>query len=88
MIASLAWLLTVLLALGFPHGDEFGESLVLVTCHSAVSTAFQRQVELEVRVQVIFQCLVPDESHATYTTVILHPFEDLHLRENGWSNRK
>ena len=34
-------LLTVLLALWLSYGNELGEALVLVTCHCAISTAFQ-----------------------------------------------
>ena len=72
----MAGLLTILLTLWLSDSDKLLEALVLVTCHCAVTTTFQRQIELEMRVQVLLQCLVPHESHTANAAVEFDSLED------------
>ena len=68
-------LLTILLALGFSDGNELREALVLVTGRSTLASTLGREIQLEVRVQVILQCLVTDEPHSTDAAVELDAVE-------------
>ena len=72
-------ILTVLLALGFVHGDEFCEALELVTCHRAISTTLQCEVQFKVCIEMLFQGLVSDKSHAANAAMKLDSFKDLDL---------
>ena len=59
--------------------DPFCVGLELLAGHSPVSAAFERQIGLEVRVQVLLQRHIPYEAHPAQCAVELYPREDLAL---------
>lgn len=65
--------------------DPFGVGLELVAGHGAVAAALERQVGLEVRVQVLLQRHVPHEAHPAQRAVELYPRKDLALGSLRWS---
>lgn len=59
--------------------NELSEALELVSGHCAVSTPFQRQISLEVGIQVLFEGDIADESHSAQGAVELDSGKDLTL---------
>ena len=80
--------LTILLVLGLPHGYELRETLILVTGHRSISSLLQGEVQFKMGVQMLLQCLITHESHATYVAVKLNAFEDFNLGKIGRSEQK
>ena len=74
--------LTILFALRLSYGNEFCKSLELITGHSAITTTFQREVQLEMCIQMLFQRLIAYKSHPTNAAVVLDAFVNLILGSN------
>ena len=79
--------LTILLNNMFARRNELREALKLVPGHRPVSTALQRQIGLEVRVQVLLQRNVAYEAHSAQGAVKLYSREDLALSCFRWSTK-
>jgi len=58
-------------------------SISSLTCLRSGFALFESQIDLEVRVKMFFQQLVPDKSHTTHSTLELDSIEKLNLRQNG-----
>ena len=58
-------------------------SISSLTCLRSGFALFESQIDLEVRVKMFFQQLVPDKSHTTHGTLELDSIEKLNLRQNG-----
>ena len=80
--------LTILFALGLSHGNEFRKSLILITSHRAITATFQREIQLEMCVQVLLQRLIAYKSHPTNAAVVLDAFINLVLCSNVKSKHK
>ena len=72
-------LLTILLDDVLAWRYEFGEALELVASHRPVASPLQREVSLEVRVEVLLERDVAHEPHAAQRAVKLYARKNFHL---------